>query len=326
MNHLFTILYFLSLVALFLFSNYFLDNASPYSPKLGILFLIIVSLLTLCYLYFLNNPPKRVLLYIILSLIIMFPSYPATLSNDVYNYAMDAKILVVYHQNPWIVPPKFFPQDPLFSLVHWKDDPSRYGPIWIVPTAFLYWLWPSIFSFKLFTAANYLLSLWLINKLRGNITFIFFNPLIILEYLLGTHTDIVMTTFVLFALYHRSLIAMLAAVLVKITALPLLLGLFFKNKYFWVWLAYLGSFLIIVKWSINPWYFTLPIFLTALITHNKFYKYLAINLSIAAIVRYFPLLYLGWFDPNNKIRAALFIIFMLPFGFWVLKSYFLKTV
>lgn len=307
------ILYFITLLVLAVYSHLLIDPNPWYGGiSVSIMALIILSL-TICYLYFLKHPPKRLFLIIIFSIIITFAGHPAAFSRDVYNYAMYAKTLVVYHQNPWVTPPKAFPNDPLLKNIHWPNDPSRYGPVWILPTSFLYYLWPSLYSFKLLTVFSLLACFYLVKKLKGDLVFLVFNPLIIIEYFLGTHTDILMTMFILLALYKNSWAYALLSILVKITSLPVAVFYWIKNPRILTWLAYLGTFIIIAKWSINAWYFTLPLVLTALITKSKFHKNLAISFSIAAVVRYLPLIYLGPFDPNNKIRAILFCITFLVF-------------
>ncbi len=280
-------------------------------------------LLSLVYFYVLRHPPKKIWLIILASVIITFPAFPAALSRDVYNYAMDAKTITVFHQNPWVTPPKAHPADSLFSHIAWPNDPTRYGPVWVLPTSALYSIWPSLYSFKLITVLCYLGTLYIIKKLAKTdraVIFLAFNPLLIVEYYLGTHTDIAMTFLALLAIYKLSWPAMFGSLLVKITSLPLSVGFFIKNAYVWIWLAYLGSLIIITAWSINPWYFTLPVILSALVLKSYFHKYLAISLSLAAVVRYIPLLYMGPFDPHNKIRAFLFLILLVPFGLWTLKK------
>lgn len=317
----------------------------------GTIFIIILVSLTLCYVYFLKNFHKlRKSLWsiILLAAVISFPAFPAAFSRDVYNYAMSAKTVVVYGQNPWTTPPKAFPNDPFLNHLHWPNDGSRYGLTWTVPTTILYLLAGnnvglSLYTFKLFTSLSWLGSLFLIGKIAKKINldpvqavaFLAFNPLLVIEFFIGTHTDITMTLFILLCLYwlfHRkrnwSLFSFFLSIGTKITSLPIIVGwwlsyVFHLNPkttiFLFIWSAYLGTLVIISKWSINPWYFTLPIFLSALYLHSQFHRFLAISLSLAAAIRYAPLLFLGPFDPNNKIRAQLFLLFLVPFCLWVIK-------
>ncbi len=58
---------------------------------------------------------------------------PATLTTDIYNYAIYGEMPVVYGANPFLSTPGEFPQSTLYYLVpqYWHDAPSVYGPLWI---------------------------------------------------------------------------------------------------------------------------------------------------------------------------------------------------
>lgn len=318
----------------------------------GTIFVLILISLTFCYFYLLKNYQrlkKSLWVIILFAAVISFPAFPAAFSRDVYNYAMSAKTVIVYGQNPWTTPPKAFPNDPFLNYLHWPNDGSRYGPTWTIPTTVLYPLGGnnvgmSLYTFKLFTSLSWLGSLFLIGKIAKKInldpvqaiTFLAFNPLLVIEFFIGTHTDITMTFFILLSLFwlfekkrNWSIFAFFLSIGTKITSLPVgvawwIAHVFHLNGkhtvFLFIWSAYLGSLIIIAKWSINPWYFTLPIFLSALYLHSKFHRFLAISLSLAAAVRYAPLLFLGPFDPNNKIRAQLFLLLLVPFCLWVMVT------
>lgn len=315
----------------------------------GSIFVAILLILTACYFYFLRHVPKRIWLVIFVTTVLTFPAFPAAFSRDVYNYSMDAKNLMVYHQNPWTTPPKAHPSDPLLPHIHWPNDPTRYGPVWVLPTAAIYPLGQnqigySQYLFKFYTLLGWLGSLYLVGKvvkkLNGDpakaIIFLAFNPLLIIEYFIGTHTDIVMTFFILLSLYllftkHQKLswLSFVFSIGTKITSLPEIVPLWLARAFLLspkvtiflsIWFAYLGSLIIIAKWSINPWYFTLPVVLTGLYLQSKWHKWLAISLSLAAAIRYAPLLFLGPFDPHNKIRAILFLLLLVPFVIWTLRQ------
>ncbi len=318
---LFTVfLYFSTLLALSIYTQFLSDPNPWYGTLSGSLMVIFIAVLSFCYLFFLKHPPKKIWLIVIASAIVTFPAFPAAFSRDVYNYAMYAKEVVVYHSNPWTTAPKAFPNDELLNHIAWPNDPSRYGPTWVIPTTAIYFVWPSLYAFKLFTVTCFLLCLWFVKKLKGDIVFVALNPLMIIEFYIGTHTDIVMTLFILLAIYKNSWASYFLSIGTKITSLPLFMGLIIRHPLVYIWSAYLGTLIIIAKWSINPWYFTLPFILTALYLKSNFYKYLAISLSLAAVIRYVPLLYMGPFDPNNKIRAILFLLFMVPFAIWFYKE------
>ena len=321
----------------------------------GTIFLLILFGLFLHYLFFLFQT-KRVNISVIvtLSVLILFFSYPAFLSHDIFSYIFDAKILDHYHTLPWLFAPKNFSEDPLLPFVHWSSSTTRYGPIWLVFSSVLYFVGQDnllliLILFKLlgiipFFFNTYILSL-ILNALKldkKNLVLFVANPLILLESLVGPHTDMLMTTFVLFSLYFllvksqtKSLIAFILSIGVKIVSLPIGLAFVLANIFsvkgktivlVFYWLSLAGTIIIIARWSINPWYFTLPITLSTLLYKDRTIRYIAVSLSFAALFRYLPYFYLGFFDPRNKIRAFIFLEMTLPFVIWLLlklkKDYF----
>lgn len=53
-----------------------------------------------------------------------------TYSSDVLHYVATARVGFVHGENPHVVPPDAFPDDPLMSLSGWKSLPSPYGAGW----------------------------------------------------------------------------------------------------------------------------------------------------------------------------------------------------
>ncbi len=56
---------------------------------------------------------KDVLTLIAITVGILFFSYPAMLSYDIFNYIATSKVLFFYHENPYVVMPIEFTGDPL---------------------------------------------------------------------------------------------------------------------------------------------------------------------------------------------------------------------
>src|SRR5438270_643313 len=58
---------------------------------------------------------------------------PASMTTDIFNYALYGEMPVLYGVNPFIHTPSEFPQSPLFYLIplYWHDAPSVYGPLWV---------------------------------------------------------------------------------------------------------------------------------------------------------------------------------------------------
>jgi len=145
--------------------------------------------------------------------------YPAT-SSDLFHYVMEGRILWVHHQNPFTVPPAFYPHDPFYlvngwDIVVWETLPSPYGPLWAVLTALplllghgdLLW---TFMAFKLLAIAFYFLGavaiFHTVRYLRPGkewaATLLFtWNPLVLLYVAGNGANDVIMMGFTLLALY-----------------------------------------------------------------------------------------------------------------------------
>jgi alpha-1,6-mannosyltransferase len=60
---------------------------------------------------------------------VLLRGYPL-LSNDIFKYVFDGRILAVYHENPFIKVPADYPDDRFYDLVYWKAVVNAHGPIW----------------------------------------------------------------------------------------------------------------------------------------------------------------------------------------------------
>ncbi len=276
--------------------------------------------------------------------------FPAGLSHDIFNYIAHAKTLITYHQNPLLVAPNALAGDPILPYVHWLASPSRYGPVWIVFSGLAFFLGQSsllltFLAFKamyllIYGAIGVLLSKTVdhlkLNKRKVFVSWLL-NPFVVIEFLFSSHTDALVGVFllltILFALtrkFSQSWLAYLASAGVKIVSLPFLLPIFLKEFFYLktemflkvsVLTGYLASAIITFQWSINPWYFSIPILLSTLVIENKFYRYLALSLSVASELRYIPYFFMGYFDPSIKIRMQLFLLGLIPFCAWLLWGF-----
>ncbi len=324
-------------LVLLLFSFFTYTQIDPKNTGFVFGFSLTIIFISLFILYFFNWKKVKISKkWLWAFLLITALTYPAGLSHDVFNYVFDARILKFYHQWPWLAAPANFIGDSWLPFLHWQNSTSRYGPIWIGLTSLVVTsnLWFSIYTVKIVAIMGSLVCWWFLRKLttKTAVNFWLLNPLVITEMFISPHIDTWMTAFVLMGLYYwkgsrqarmTTACSLISSLGIKIVALPMVLLVFVKKEKIFVWaviLAYLGSLIIILRWSINPWYFTLPITLSALVVKNKFWRYLTWSLSVASLVRYLPYFYLGFFDPGNKIRAVLFGMVMLPFIFWSVKT------
>ena len=58
---------------------------------------------------------------------------PASMTTDIFNYALYGEMPVLYGANPFTHVPAEFPLSPLYYLIplYWHDAPSVYGPFWV---------------------------------------------------------------------------------------------------------------------------------------------------------------------------------------------------
>jgi hypothetical protein len=58
-------------------------------------------------------------------------AYPAT-AVDVFGYIAHGRVLSLHQVNPFIQPPNQFPGDPILPFLAYPDEPSQYGPVWVL--------------------------------------------------------------------------------------------------------------------------------------------------------------------------------------------------
>jgi len=129
---------------------------------------------------------------------------------DIFDYAMQGRILAALGGNPYVDVPAAFPSDPFLPNVGWKHFPDVYGPIWTYLSADVALLsgrdlLAAVLAFKgiaavASVACSYLAyrttCLWQPSRAAGAVILVGWNPLVIL--MAGTgHNDIVMLSLVL---------------------------------------------------------------------------------------------------------------------------------
>lgn len=261
--------------------------------------------------------------------VVLFFSYPAAFSYDIYNYIFTAKTVVFYGKNPYqIIPLQLEGIDSMLSFMRWTHLPSAYTPIWILLTLPFYLLsfgslFLSLFTVKMLGVISYLISGLLIyailhiedkkSSLLGLALFAF-NPLIIVESLISGHNDIVMMMFALLSYYFylknnrfRSLLSLAISVSIKLmtaTLLPLVFIPWKRERA--VLLLALGLVAVLMKREFLPWYFVWIIPFSSLLPKNKWLQFFVISLSLGLICTYTPVLYLGSY--NNPVASIQSII------------------
>lgn len=171
----------------------------------GLLYIVFISGLFICYLYFLRNKtglsritsnPVGFFLVVATGFILSFPA----LSYDIFNYMTTARIAFLHQENPYIVMPVEIPNEPWLAFTRGANKVALYGPTWLVLTWLPYvfgfgHIVATIYSFKILILIFYLIMLRFIyiitNDLR-NVIFFALNPLVLIEVLVSAHNDIVM--------------------------------------------------------------------------------------------------------------------------------------
>lgn len=274
---------------------------------------------------------------------ILFFSYPAMLSFDIFNYIATAKVLFFYHENPFIVMPIEFIGDPLLGFMHAANKIALYGPVWIAMSGLPYILGFGnflviLFNFKLFILLFYLAIVILIYKMSRNIfsTALFaLNPLVLIESFVGAHNDIVMMFFVLFSFFLLarrmiifSIVFFLLSLFIKyatLLLLPVFIFLLWKTfkkepinweKVFYAsFVSMFVAFLLSpIREEIYPWYaiWFLP-FVSLISLKKKTLIVAVIALTLGLLLRYAPFIFSGTYfgsTPAFKIILTLLPIFL----------------
>jgi len=146
----------------------------------------------------------------ILALTFVYPVGAA----DIFDYIMHARLLPVYHANPFTILPVQFKDDPFLQYIAWPYTTSAYGPLWELIAAAIGWLggdslWANLLYFKALAIisyfANALLIYFIVRRynpawLWRAMVFYLWNPLVLFEIATNGHNDLLMMTGVLAAI------------------------------------------------------------------------------------------------------------------------------
>lgn len=356
------ILYSLFLLAFLGFSYLFVDPNLVYLNKIytgfafqnrgfvSIIYLSLISVFFIFYFYFLKRIELGSLKKIIfVSVFLLLFAYPAVLSYDIFNYVFTSKVLFYYHENPYIIMPIEFINDPLLLFTHAANKVALYGPFWIFLTGIPHHLGLNnfiltLFGFKLIVAAIYLGIVYLIFKITKDpqkTAFFALNPLVLIETLVSGHNDVAMMFFALLSFYFlkkekfiRAVIFITISILIKyatIFLIPVFIYYLFlklkKQKMDWNKTFLLSSILMFVifflapiREEIYPWYGIWFIVFVALIPKYKLLHLVTVLLSFVLLLRYVPFMYLGtYFGPTPVIKITVtFVPLMVLIGFYLL--------
>ena len=305
---------------------------------LASIYTILIAVLFGCFYFFTKNADRlkrNLKKTIILAIIATVIAYPAVLAFDIFNYIATARVLFLFQENPYIIYPIEFINDPHIDFTRAANKTALYGPFWILLTGIPYFLGLgnflfTMFSFKLLIAGFFVGTIILLNKLdKRAVLFFALNPLVIIETLGSAHNDIVMMFFALLPFYllrsHKvlSLVSFIGSFMIKfatIFLLPVYLMSFarkIKEKY-----KYSAIFMFIVfllsplREELYPWYAIWFIVFTAFLYKNRFLQNLVLVFSFGLLLRYIPYMATGnYFGPTpifrNLLMVAPVVIFLI---------------
>lgn len=316
------------------------------------LYFLFISVYFIYYAIFINKAKKNGInlkLIIFLTSSILFLSYPAMLSFDIFNYIATSKVLFGYHENPYIFKPIEFIGDPLLQFTRASNKVALYGPIWILVSAIPYFLGfgnfiLTLFGFKLIAIFSYVVATFLMMKITRSVlaTAIFsLNPLVIVETLVSGHNDLFMMFLALFSFYLLfkkqklgSTVSFIFSVFIKYSTfflIPVYAFAFWqtlKNKNInWGKVYFISSISMFIIFLLSPlreelypWY-AIWFLIFSSITHNrKILAYLSFGISIGLLWSYIPYMFLGtYFGITPYLKATIILIPTLASILFVLR-------
>ena len=349
-------LYALFLTIFVVFSYLFIDQNLFYLKNLytgfayqnrgivSVAYLLSILIFFAFYYLFLKKINNKELFKLIAvsSLILIF-SYPAMLSFDILNYIATAKVLFFYQENPYIIMPIEFVDDPLLLFTRAANKVALYGPIWVISSGIPYLLGLknfvlTLFNFKVFVTFFYLGNVYLLQKYTKDpkATALFtLSPLVLIETFVSSHNDVVMMFFGLLSItllmknkWKLAIFFLLLSVLIKystIFLIPVFLYYFLlrsKGKtvdwekiFLFSYISMLVIFILSVfREEIYPWYGIWFLIFLPFLRRYKFILYFSILISFLLLLRYLPYMYLGnYFGATPIMREALTFVPLLFF-------------
>ncbi len=333
---------------------------SVYRNYVGTIYLTLLVMLHILYLVLIRLYLKKIIGYkeiiflITITIILLFFSYPTILSYDIFNYIATAKVAFLYGENPYVVMPIEFINDPILLFMHAANKTALYGPVWIGLTLFPHILGfgnflLTLFSFKLVIAGFYILSNILIYKLVKNwfsVIIFALHPLVIIETLISGHNDIVMIGLVLIAyLLLKKKRILFAAIFLFLSigikfATIFLLPVFIyvsintvRNKIVnWSKVYYLSSLAMFIVFLISPfreemypWYSIWFFVFICLSIPSKNLLVVTSLFLFGLMLRYIPFLFFGIYSPLViQLRTAIMFLPLLIYFLILMLNKILK--
>jgi hypothetical protein len=165
-------------------------------------------------------------------------AYPGT-AVDVFGYIASGHLLALHQVNPFVVAPAAFPRDPIFAYVAFPNEPSQYGPAWVllgggIASLARADLLDEVLGYKLVAAAAHLASAAIVYRIaltlagsraraQASAYLFLWNPLLLWEMVGNAHNDGFMMLFGLGGVWlfvkghdRFALLSIIAGALIKV--------------------------------------------------------------------------------------------------------------
>ncbi|HXZ03373.1 MAG TPA: hypothetical protein VEH81_00995 [Ktedonobacteraceae bacterium] len=228
-------------LSLLLFPGWSLIPPVPQIPVIGLpeigqswgqipLYIGSVLVVWAIYLVALRRLPKLITIRFIRNSTLLFGFlyilFPIVTSADVFSYIAYARMGVIHHLNPLTTLPTAIRTDTIYKYLSWTDQPSAYGPTWVIITSAWQWIFsslrldfllPMVLALRIQGLVMHLVSTMLVwsiggylQQLDGNIsatrrllaTLAFaWNPLLLFEACVNAHADTTLLALILLSIW-----------------------------------------------------------------------------------------------------------------------------
>lgn len=307
-------------------------------PLTSAIFVIFLAGFFLFYFKFLkigrNLSSKNKKIILGFTFLILVFSFPAILSNDIFNYIFTGKVLFSYKENPYLLMPIEFLGDPLLRFTQAANKIALYGPSWILFSGipYLFGLNNYILTLINFKVVNLLFMIgsgYCFSKLNSKSSlYLLLNPLFLIEVLVSTHNDISMIFLLLYSFYcvknrkkWQAWISFILSIGIKYVSVVLLPVFIYttltKTKINWEriykysFALMFGAFLLSpLREEIYPWYalWFLPF---GLLSGSRIIINLSLIFSFSLLARYIPFMLTGSYSGYTQPVKTL-ITFIPP--------------
>jgi hypothetical protein len=332
-------------------------------PVSSLIYALLILGLFGLYLYIVNQVKKNrarlkdVVVIFLLSVLALLPSYPG-LSNDIFNYLMNAKMMHEYNASPYEYSAWDFPDEPWLAFMMNVHTTTPYGYVWTGIGYVIYWMTLGDLQFGMLglrllaIAATVVItwSIWILSR-KNLIPVALFclNPVVLLEAVSNTHNDITMMAFFMLGLalyslyYHKNrlfaylLVALfwLLSVYTKLITVitpAVYLSYIPVKKYLSskinVYDLLAGSLVVVMYADGSKRFFTwyllwaLPV---SVLAKNIFTRYLLVFFSLGGLLSYLPYLYTGEYTQTSAmIRHSLFFAPACIYAIWHIATQLTK--